>query len=419
MLSLALLLGVTHAAIALALWVLYRSFIAVGQIWYGYGWELLLVEAGFVAIFACPLTSVGPLPRRAFALPLVWLYRWLAFRVMFGAGLIKLRGDSCWRDLTCLDFHFETQPLPNPLSPLFHALPHVVHAAGVTFNHLCELVLPFCLFAPRLVRMPAAVLMIVFQLTLIVSGNLSFLNWLTIVPLLAAFDDRTLARVLPARWAARAARPVLLPAPRAPVFALAAVVVLLSAAPIENMLSRRQRMNGAFEPLMLVNSYGAFGSVGRERRELVIEGTRDLEPSRSTRWLSYELPFKPGDPSARAAHRRAALPAPGLAAVVRGHVERRGRALAAQHGVEAAACRPRPAPLAGDTIHSAIGRRALSASCGTATSSRRADQTRPGRDSWKVTGCLRCPRTTSCATPSDSSAMRSKQPTLVAPMAVP
>jgi hypothetical protein len=295
-LALALLLGATHAAIALALWVLYRSFIAVGQIWYGYGWELLLVEAGFVAIFACPLGSVGPLPRRAFALPLVWLYRWLAFRVMFGAGLIKLRGDSCWRDLTCLDFHFETQPLPNPLSPLFHALPHAVHAAGVTFNHLCELILPFCLFAPRVVRVPAAVLMIVFQLTLIVSGNLSFLNWLTIVPLLAAFDDRTLSRVLPARWVARAARPVLLSAPRAPVFALAAVVVLLSAAPIENMLSQRQRMNGAFEPLMLVNSYGAFGSVGRERRELVIEGTRELEPGPSTRWLSYELPFKPGDP---------------------------------------------------------------------------------------------------------------------------
>ena len=296
LLSLAQLFGATNAALALVLWVLYRSFIAVGQIWYGYGWELLLVEAGFLAIFACPVTSVGPLPRRALALPLVWLYRWLAFRVMFGAGLIKVRGDSCWRDLTCLDFHFETQPLPNPLSPLFHVLPPGLHAAGVVFNHACELVLPFFLFAPRVLREPAAALMIVFQLTLIASGNLSFLNWLTIVPLLAAFDDRTLARVLPRRWVTRATQSGLDPAPRAPVFVLSAVVLLLSAAPIENMLSRRQRMNGAFEPLMLVNSYGAFGSVGRERRELVIEGTRDLEPTPRARWLAYELPFKPGDP---------------------------------------------------------------------------------------------------------------------------
>lgn len=295
-LSLALLCGVTHAMIVAVLWVLYRSFIAVGQVWYGYGWELLLVETGFLAIFACPIATVGPFPRRALSLTLVWLFRWLAFRVMFGAGLIKLRGDACWRDLTCLDFHFETQPLPNPLSPLFHHLPHAVHASGVVFNHLCELVLPFCLFAPRRVRMPAAALMIAFQLTLIVSGNLSFLNWLTIVPLLAAFDDRFFARLLPSRLLSRAAPTVRLPAPRAPVFALAAVVFLLSASPVENMLSRRQRMNGAFEPLMLVNSYGAFGSVGRERRELIIEGTRDREPTEAARWLAYELPFKPGDP---------------------------------------------------------------------------------------------------------------------------
>lgn len=295
-LSLALLGGATNAGIMVALWVLYRSFIAVGQVWYGYGWELLLVETGFLAIFACPLTTIGPFPRRAFSLTLVWLFRWLAFRVMFGAGLIKLRGDACWRDLSCLDFHFETQPLPNPISPLFHRLPHGVHASGVAFNHLCELVLPFCLFAPRRVRMFAAALMIVFQLTLIVSGNLSFLNWLTIVPLLAAFDDRFLARLSPSGLLSRVARAPRLSAPRAPVFALAAVVVLLSASPIENMLSRRQRMNGAFEPLMLVNSYGAFGSVGRDRRELIIEGTRDREPTPEAHWLAYELPFKPGNP---------------------------------------------------------------------------------------------------------------------------
>jgi hypothetical protein len=38
------------------------------------------------------------------------LLRWLLFRLEFGAGLIKMRGDRCWRDLTCLYYHHETQP---------------------------------------------------------------------------------------------------------------------------------------------------------------------------------------------------------------------------------------------------------------------------------------------------------------------
>ena len=136
--------------------------------------------------------------------PIVWLYRWLALRVMLGAGLIKLRGDSCWRDLTCLDFHFETQPIPNPLSALFHFLPGWAHKLGVLFNHLNELVMPLLVFGPRPARIVAGLSMIAFQLTLVLSGNLSFLNWLTIVPALACFDDGCLARVLPGALVRRA-----------------------------------------------------------------------------------------------------------------------------------------------------------------------------------------------------------------------
>jgi hypothetical protein len=296
-LSLLVLLGATNAAIMFVLWALYRSFITIGQIWYGYGWELLLVETGFLAIFLCPLTSLRPFPALRTPLALIWLMRWLACRVMLGAGLIKLRGDSCWRELTCLDFHFETQPLPNPLSPLFHFLPHGVHAGGVLFNHLCELLLPLCIFGPRKLRAGAGVLMIVFQLVLILSGNLAFLNWLTIVPLIACFDDRLLARWLPARLSLSAAA-AMRHSRRQTVVAglLALLVAVLSISPLQNMLSPRQRMNAAFETLMLVNSYGAFGGVGRERPELIVEGTRDLDPGPGARWQAYEFPAKPGDP---------------------------------------------------------------------------------------------------------------------------
>ena len=124
-------------------------------------------------------------------------------RVMFGAGMIKVRGDACWHDLTCLVFHYETQPNPNPLSFWLHHQPVWFHQAGVAFNHFVELVVPWGYFAPRRVRHAAALLTILFQGLIILSGNLSFLNWLTIVPALACFDDRVTRRCVPRALRAR------------------------------------------------------------------------------------------------------------------------------------------------------------------------------------------------------------------------
>jgi Lipase maturation factor len=279
-------LGAWAAAAAWALlWVLYLSFVNVGQIFYGFGWETLLLETGFLAIF---LGSWASEPSTI----LNYLVRWVAFRIMFGAGLIKIRGDACWRNLTCLDYYFETQPIPNPLSWYFHWLPPGVHHAGVLINHFVELVVPWALFAPQPVASIAAVVIILFQLTLIASGNLSWLNWLTIVLAIAAIDDRWLAWI-PVR------RPDHLEPSlrhRQAVYALAAVVVLLSISPVTNMLSPAQLMNSSFEPLHLVNTYGAFGSVTSARDEIVIEGTSDAAITDRTVWREYEFKGKPGDP---------------------------------------------------------------------------------------------------------------------------
>jgi hypothetical protein len=302
-LSLAVLLGFANSISMALLWMVYMSFVHVGQDWYGYGWEIQLLETGFLAIFLCPLLDARPFSRRPPPGLVLWLLRWLAFRIMLGAGLIKIRGDPCWRDLTCLDHHFETQPIPNPLSPLFHFLPHVVHRAGVLFNHLTELVAPWLALGPRAFRHVAGSLMLAFQLMLILSGNLSFLNYLTIVPVLACFDDSLLRRVLPRGIVARAERAQAEAEPsrgqqRAAV-ALAVVVAALSIAPVANLLSDRQIMNTSFDPFDLVNTYGAFGSVGRERYEIVFEGTRNEGPGAQTRWQAYEFPCKPGNPMRR------------------------------------------------------------------------------------------------------------------------
>ncbi|HEX5566134.1 MAG TPA: lipase maturation factor family protein [Streptomyces sp.] len=262
------------------LWALYLSIVNIGQIWYGFGWESLLLEAGFLAVFLGNAEVAPPL------LALV-LLRWLLFRVEFGAGLIKWRGDPCWRKLTCLDYHHETQPMPGPLSWFFHHMPRPLHRAEVAANHVTQLVVPFLLFAPQPVAGLAGLAVIVTQLWLVLSGNFSWLNWLTIVLALSAVDGSRLADA-PAHG----------PAPlwfRAAVTAAAVLVAVLSYWPVRNLLSRRQQMNRSFNPLHLVNTYGAFGSVTRLRHEVVIEGTDDESTTGATVWREYGFRGKPGD----------------------------------------------------------------------------------------------------------------------------
>ncbi|WP_270888592.1 lipase maturation factor family protein [Pedococcus sp. 5OH_020] len=273
----------------LLLWAAYLSIVNVGQIWYGFGWESLLLEAGFLAVFLGNAQTTPPFP-------VLVAVRWLLFRLEFGAGLIKLRGDRCWRDLTCLDFHHETQPMPGPLSWWFHHLPKPLHRVEVAANHLTQLVLPFGLFLPQPVAGACAGVMVLTQLWLVLSGNFSWLNWTAIVLALPAVPDRFWSLVLAARPPADGGRMplwwVVL------VCAVLVLVVVLSYRPARNLLSGRQAMNASFDPLHLVNTYGAFGSVTKVRYEIVVEGARrSLEGLLG--WREYEFKGKPGDPRRR------------------------------------------------------------------------------------------------------------------------
>jgi hypothetical protein len=261
------------------LWALYLSIVNVGQTWYGFGWESLLLETGFLAIFLGNEDTAPPVL-------ILFLLRWLLFRVEFGAGLIKLRGDACWRDLTCLYYHHETQPMPGPLSWFFHHLPRPLHRVEAAANHVTQLVVPVLLFTPQPVASAAAALIVLTQLWLVLSGNFAWLNWITIVLALSAVDGSLVADA-PA-----------MPSPPlwygVMVVAVTALVVFLSRRPARNLLSRRQAMNRSFDPLHLVNTYGAFGSVGRVRHEIVIEGTDEPTVHPGTVWREYEFKGKPG-----------------------------------------------------------------------------------------------------------------------------
>ncbi|SDE73234.1 lipase maturation factor family protein [Halorientalis regularis] len=273
---------VASVAIWALLWGLYQSFVNAGRIFYGYGWESMLLETGFLAIFL-GAGATGP------PVLVIWLVKWALFRNMFGAGLIKMRGDDCWRELTCMDYHYETQPMPNPLSWYAHHLPDRFHRVEVLGNHVVELAIPFLYFAPQPYAAIGGLATIGFQLWLMLTGNFAWLNALTAVQGLTTFSDGVLTTALP--LPAASAAPAPLPLQVASVL-VATLVVALSGNPVRNMLSTSQTMNTAFDPLHLVNTYGAFGSITTRRYQLVVEGTRADDPDEDD-WRAYEFEGQP------------------------------------------------------------------------------------------------------------------------------
>ncbi len=273
------------ALIWLLLWILYSSIVNVGIIFYGFGWESMLLEAGFYAIFLGPMAWGAPVL-------VIFMFRWMLFRVELGAGLIKMRGDQCWRNLTCMNYHHETQPLPNPLSWLAHNMPQVFHKTETFVNLVIQLVVVWGLFFPQPIAAISAAVIILSQVYLMITGNYSWLNFLTIVLAFSGFSNEIISTVF------HVAPPL---ADALPVFYLViltillVVIIYLSIAPVKNMISSRQKMNTSFNSLHLVNTYGAFGSVTKKRYEIIIEGTRDEKLDENTQWKEYEFKAKPGN----------------------------------------------------------------------------------------------------------------------------
>ena len=315
-----LMAGYANVFMLLALWLVQLSFVNSGQLFYGYGWETQLLELTFLTCFLVPVFD--PRLKRATAPPpriVIWALRWMLFRLMLGAGLIKIRNDSCWRDLTCLIYHYETQPIPNPLSFFYHHMPPTFHYAGCLFNHFVELVVPFGYFGPAVVRRWAGLITIVFQCILISSGNLAWLNWVTLVMCIPCFDDAFLTRRLGKRFTFEAPPWKFSPVKTVVLSCFTAAVAWLSISPALNLVDAEQAMNTSYSQWHLVNSYGAFGSVGRERYDVVIEATDEPEITEHTRVASLRVQGRPGGRDATPAAHHAVPLSPRLADLVFGH----------------------------------------------------------------------------------------------------
>lgn len=279
----------------LLLWVAYMSISSIGQTFYGFGWEMLLLEAGFLAAFLGSRDQPPPTV-------VIVLFWWLVFRLEFGAGMIKIRGGREWRDLTALTYHHETQPMPGPLSRQAHLLPRWFHKVEVLGNHFAQLVVPFFLFAPILglfvpdastgsaaeiaaiVGAVAGAIVILTQAWLVLTGNFAWLNWATIVIAFSAIGlpfGAAASPSLPLYWIV--------------ITSLVGILYLVLSWPaLRNLFAKRQLMNASFNRWQLANAYGAFGTVTKERIEIVVEGTTVADPDAAD-WREYEFKGKPGD----------------------------------------------------------------------------------------------------------------------------
>ncbi len=276
--------GKFERLILVVLFLLYLSFAAAGQEFLSFQWDSLLLEAGFLAIFL-GRNRIVP-----------WLFRWLVFRLYFLSGAVKLlSADPTWRNLSAVGFHWHTQPLPTPLAWYADKLPTAIQhfMTGATLG--IEVVIPFLIFFPRRIRMFGAWCLIGMQVLIFLTGNYTFFNLLTIALTLFLFDDRALARFVPAPVTERLLEVRNVTA-RARVAACVAVVVLvLSLSHLIETFNGRlpSALNTVVRytaPLQIVNTYGLFAVMTTQRIEIILEGSADGET-----WQPYEFKYKPGD----------------------------------------------------------------------------------------------------------------------------
>ncbi len=292
------ILGIAAGPAFLLLWVLYLSLVSVGQDFLSFQWDILLLEAGFVAVFFAPWKILW---RSAASRPpsgaIRWLLWWLLFRLTFGSGIVKLKsGDVVWRNLTALNFHYETQPLPTWIGWWAHQLPAWFQKFSTFSMFAIELGAPLLIFAPRRIRHLGATAMIGLQLLIAATGNYTFFNLLTIALCLLLFDDVALGRWLPHR---ETQPPVTRSAPwqRGLTAAFAALVLILTGLQFSRQLSRPwpfpnfgKKIISWAAPLRTFNTYGLFAVMTRPRREIIIEGSND-----GATWEPYEFKWKPGN----------------------------------------------------------------------------------------------------------------------------
>jgi hypothetical protein len=317
--SLLLIFGIAPAVLLVVLFVSYLSLTIAGQDFFSFQWDVLLLETGFISIFFAPwrlwprrfslrpgqaIPATAPVSQAG-----LFLLKFLLFKLMLMSGVVKLTsGDDSWWNLTALDYHYWSQPLPTVFGWWADKSPEWFKHFSVAFCLVVEIIVPFFIWAPRRLRLIAAGLLIFLQLAIAITGNYCFFNLLTIALCLLLIDDSVAASlrrgVIQHRVASTATqRPDY--NRRAITERLSkygAIGVIVVTLPINawlifsafKPLSRPPRVLAnlyeRLEAYRIVNGYGLFREMTKDRGEIILEGSSD-----GIDWLPYEFKWKPGD----------------------------------------------------------------------------------------------------------------------------
>ncbi|MCI0444789.1 lipase maturation factor family protein [bacterium] len=290
-LSILLLIGFAQPLMLFVLWMLYLSLCSVCRDFLSFQWDVLLLEIGFLAIFMSPLRIISARFSQPTGL-IVFLQRWLLFRLIFSSGIVKLlSADPTWRNLTALNYHYETQPLPTWIGWYSNHLPQSFQKASVVGMFVIELLLPFLIFTPRRLRIFCFYGMVALQILILLTGNYAFFNLLTISLCLFLLDD--------AFYSARLREKIKIAKHHWPKLVVIPVFILLLVSSLVQMpITLRSdvipySMLGWFEyvePFRTINRYGLFAVMTTSRPEIIVEGSDD-----QIDWKAYEFKYKPGD----------------------------------------------------------------------------------------------------------------------------
>ena len=304
--SLLLIFNILSPVALAGLWLFYLSFVNVGQDFLSFQWDILLLESGFLAIFfsVWRLSPKSTYESRV-SFSFLFLLRWLLFRLMFASGYVKVASDFSWRNLSALNYHYETQPLPTWIAWYAHQLPGWLQEFSVATMLGIELVIPFLIFGPRLLRNVACIALVTLQVLIMLTGNYGFFNLLTIALCILLIDDVTWKKLLSFRKFEKISnfvnsfRPTLRntkapPYKRYILRVLAVFLFVFSSLQFStqflgwtNLPTAIQKALSTLRPLHIVGSYGLFARMTKTRPEITIEGSRN-----GSFWSKYQFEWK-------------------------------------------------------------------------------------------------------------------------------
>ena len=304
-LSIVLIAGYFTLPIVIILYALHLSLVVVGQNFMSFQWDALLLEAGFLAIFISPRNLItgslnSPPPSRI----LIFLFWFLLFRLMFSSGIGKIVSrDPTWKNLTALNFHYFTQPLPNPVSWYVHQLPELFHKLSVLIMLFIETIVPLFYFAPRTLRHIAGILTVLLQIIIMITGNYTYFNILTITICILLFDNKFLDNLIPENMKKKFINDKISESvslsffKKSAIFCLAVIIIFFGTLQLYttvfgywNLPIKMQNIVKSISPMRTFNRYGLFTVMTTKRPEIVIEGSDD-----GVNWKEYKFKYKPSD----------------------------------------------------------------------------------------------------------------------------